>query len=161
MREITLIYPTPEGSQEIAVRSEKMSFGRGSESDYRFADDGLSRLHATIYRDGERIWIVDENSSNGSFVNGEKVTGSGTLCERRHDKNRAFHKSESENFRKNKRKSLQFKQNQPHKPLRLRRIFFRILFQSRDCRRAFRRQRFGGFYRFSRFWKRQTRDCSN
>jgi pSer/pThr/pTyr-binding forkhead associated (FHA) protein len=78
MREITLIYPTPEGSQEIAIPSEKMSFGRGSESDYRFADDGLSRLHATIYRDGERVWIVDENSSNGSFVNGEKVTGSGT-----------------------------------------------------------------------------------
>ena len=78
MSEIVLIYPTPEGSREIAVSGEKLSFGRGSEADFRFEDDGLSRLHATVYRDNERIWIVDENSTNGSFVNGEKVGASGT-----------------------------------------------------------------------------------
>ena len=55
-----------------------MSFGRGSEADYRFDDDGLSRLHSTVYCDGMRVWIVDENSTNGSFVNGEKVQLSGT-----------------------------------------------------------------------------------
>src|SRR5688500_247350 len=78
MQEVVLIYPTSEGSQEIAIKGEKLSFGRGSEADYRFEDDGLSRLHATVYRDGEYIWIVDENSTNGTFVNGEKVTSSGT-----------------------------------------------------------------------------------
>jgi pSer/pThr/pTyr-binding forkhead associated (FHA) protein len=78
MREIFLIYPTPEGSKEISLEGEKISFGRGSEADFRFPDDGLSRLHATVYRDGDRIWVVDENSSNGSFVNGAKVAGSGT-----------------------------------------------------------------------------------
>ena len=52
-----------------------MSFGRGSEADHRFADDGLSRLHATIYREDGRVWIVDENSSNGTFVNGERGPG--------------------------------------------------------------------------------------
>ena len=79
MLEIVFIYPTPEGSQEILMSGDRISFGRGSESDHRFADDGLSRLHATVYRDGERVWIVDENSTNGSFVNGEKVMGSGTI----------------------------------------------------------------------------------
>jgi pSer/pThr/pTyr-binding forkhead associated (FHA) protein len=78
MKEISLTYPTPEGSKEIALDGEKLSFGRGSEADFRFADDGLSRLHATVYRDGERVWIVDENSTNGSFVNGEKVRPEGT-----------------------------------------------------------------------------------
>ena len=78
MREIVFTYPTPEGSKEIALDGEKISFGRGSEADFRFPDDGLSRLHATVYRDGSRVWIIDENSSNGSFVNGVKVTGSGT-----------------------------------------------------------------------------------
>ncbi|MDQ3132864.1 MAG: FHA domain-containing protein [Acidobacteriota bacterium] len=79
MREIIFTYPTPEGSKEIALDGEKISFGRGSEADFRFPDDGLSRLHATVYSDGgSRVWIVDENSSNGSFVNGVKVTGSGT-----------------------------------------------------------------------------------
>ncbi len=79
MREIIFTYPTPEGSKEIALDGEKISFGRGSEADFRFPDDGLSRLHATVYSDGgSRVWIVDENSSNGSFVNGARVTGSGT-----------------------------------------------------------------------------------
>src|SRR5204863_667101 len=51
---------------------------RGSEADQRFADDGLSRLHAIVYREGDRVWIVDNNSTNGTLVNGEAVKPSGT-----------------------------------------------------------------------------------
>lgn len=78
MSEIILTYPTDDGTEEILLKGDSVSFGRGSEAEYRFEDDGLSRLHATIYREGEDIWIVDENSSNGTFVNGEKVSSSGT-----------------------------------------------------------------------------------
>ncbi len=78
MLEVTLTYPTPEGSQKINIDDGRLSFGRGSEADQRFADDGLSRLHATIYRDGDRVWIVDENSSNGTFINGERAAPAGT-----------------------------------------------------------------------------------
>ncbi len=78
MLEVSLTYPTPDGSQEIRIDGERLSFGRGSEADQRFADDGLSRLHATVYRDGNRVWIVDENSSNGTFVNGERAAPAGT-----------------------------------------------------------------------------------
>jgi len=78
MLDIRLTYPTPEGSKEIRIESSKTSFGRGSEAEVRFPDDGLSRLHATVYRDGDRLWVVDENSSNGTFVNGVRVGGAGT-----------------------------------------------------------------------------------
>lgn len=78
MFEVFLTYPTPEGSQEIPVKEGKVSFGRGSEADYRFPDGGLSRLHSTIYREGDQVWIVDENSTNGTFVNGEQVAYRGT-----------------------------------------------------------------------------------
>jgi pSer/pThr/pTyr-binding forkhead associated (FHA) protein len=81
MREIVLTYPTEYGSEEIIFESEKISFGRGSDADYRFEDDGLSRLHASIYQEDDYVWIVDENSSNGTFVNGEKVGASGTPIE--------------------------------------------------------------------------------
>lgn len=77
MFDVVLTYPTPDGSREIAIDGDRTTFGRGSEALHRFADDGLSRLHATIYRDGDRVWIVDENSSNGTFVNGHPVTGAG------------------------------------------------------------------------------------
>ncbi|MCC6329858.1 MAG: FHA domain-containing protein [Acidobacteria bacterium] len=78
MLEVTLTYPTPEGSREIRIDDGRTTFGRGSEAVYRFADDGLSRLHATVYREGDRVWIVDENSSNGTFVNGERAAPAGT-----------------------------------------------------------------------------------
>ena len=78
MAEIFLTYSTAEGSREIAIERDRTTFGRG-DADYRLNDEGLSRIHATVYRDGERVWIVDENSTNGSFVNGQKVTGSGTI----------------------------------------------------------------------------------
>jgi len=68
MSKVFLIYPTPEGSKEVSLDS-KLTFGRGKDVDLRFDDGGLSRLHASIYRDGEKIWIVDENSTNGTFVN--------------------------------------------------------------------------------------------
>lgn len=78
MIEISLTYPTPEGSREISVLNGKISFGRGSDADFRFEDNGLSRLNSTIYREGDRAWVVDENSTNGTFVNGIQVSGSGT-----------------------------------------------------------------------------------
>jgi hypothetical protein len=78
MPDVILTYSAPEGSKEISVTGGKLSFGRGSEADIRFADDGLSRLNSTVYREGERVWIVDENSTNGTFVNGAPVAGAGT-----------------------------------------------------------------------------------
>lgn len=77
MLEVSLTYPTPEGSREISVENARTTFGRG-DVDHRFDDESLSRVHASIYREGDRIWIIDENSSNGTFVNGSPVTGSGT-----------------------------------------------------------------------------------
>ena len=59
MLEVILTCRTDEGSQEIVLKEGKVSFGRGSEADYRFGDDGLSRLHATVYREGDNVWILD------------------------------------------------------------------------------------------------------
>jgi hypothetical protein len=78
MLEVVLKYNGIEGSQEIVLENGKVSFGRGSEADCRLPDNGLSRLHATVHREGENVWILDENSTNGSFVNGEKVGYNGT-----------------------------------------------------------------------------------
>jgi pSer/pThr/pTyr-binding forkhead associated (FHA) protein len=78
MLEVILTYPTPVGSQEIPIDRERTSFGRGSDATHRFDDNSLSRLHATVYRDGDRVWIVDENSANGTFVNGQPAAPAGT-----------------------------------------------------------------------------------
>lgn len=78
MIDVVLTYPTPEGSREISLDEYgRISFGRGSDADVRVDDDGLSRLHATVHREGERIWVLDENSTNGTKVNGDFVAPSG------------------------------------------------------------------------------------
>ncbi len=78
MLKVTLTFPTDYGAEEIALDGDKISLGRGGEADKQINDDGLSRLHATVFREADEFWIVDENSTNGSFVNGEKVNPHGT-----------------------------------------------------------------------------------
>ncbi len=39
------------------------------------SDTACSRVHATIQRDANgQIWIVDQGSRNGTFLNGQRVT---------------------------------------------------------------------------------------
>lgn len=78
MTEITLTYSTAEGSRQTQIERDRTTFGRG-DADCRIDDQGLSRVHASVYRDGDNVWITDENSTNGTFVNGQKVSGSGTI----------------------------------------------------------------------------------
>jgi len=48
--------------------------GRLDTNDIPVKDVKASREHAKIYKQGEQYAIVDLNSSNGTFVNGEKIT---------------------------------------------------------------------------------------
>ncbi|MDM7923959.1 MAG: FHA domain-containing protein [Pyrinomonadaceae bacterium] len=77
MLEAVLIIPAPEGSRELPLDPGRTTIGR-ADADVRLDDEGLSRLHASVYFENGNVWIVDENSSNGTFVNGAAVTGSGT-----------------------------------------------------------------------------------
>jgi len=60
------------------VDAERTTFGRGGDVDHRLDDQGLSRVNSTIYRDGDRVWIVDENSTNGTYINGQPCAATGT-----------------------------------------------------------------------------------
>ena len=78
MFEVVLTYSTRDETREIKIDAERVTFGRGNEVDERIEDQGLSRLNSTIYRDGERIWIVDESSTNGTYINGQAAAPAGT-----------------------------------------------------------------------------------
>ncbi|MGZ4591811.1 MAG: FhaA domain-containing protein [Actinomycetes bacterium] len=47
--------------------------GRGTETDLRIDDPGVSRNHAEIRREGGDVTIVDAGSTNGIVVNGRRV----------------------------------------------------------------------------------------
>lgn len=48
--------------------------GRLDSNDVPIRDGKASREHAKIYQQGQQYAIVDLNSSNGTFVNGQKIT---------------------------------------------------------------------------------------
>lgn len=49
--------------------------GRGSICDLYFDDPGMSRQHFAVSWDGSSLWIEDLKSTNGTFVNGTRLTG--------------------------------------------------------------------------------------
>jgi hypothetical protein len=77
MPEITLIVCTAGETSEVPLDETELSIGRGDDATLVINDAGLSRLHATIHQADGEIWIVDENSTNGTEVNGEEVTAEG------------------------------------------------------------------------------------
>jgi len=47
--------------------------GRGKECDFQFQDICVSRNHLQVHFDGERWWLKDLESGNGTLVNGLKI----------------------------------------------------------------------------------------
>jgi pSer/pThr/pTyr-binding forkhead associated (FHA) protein len=48
--------------------------GRSSSCDFVIAHDSISRRHAMLARDGDRVIVTDLGSTNGTFVNGRWTT---------------------------------------------------------------------------------------
>lgn len=62
-----------EGKRHPLVKSRTV-IGRGSDADITIADAGTSRRHVEILWDGRRAMVRDMNSTNGTKLNGAKVT---------------------------------------------------------------------------------------
>jgi hypothetical protein len=59
---------------EFPIASDKqILIGRSSDLDMVLVEDMVSRKHARIAMQGDQIWIEDLGSTNGTFVNGEKI----------------------------------------------------------------------------------------
>ena len=74
MKKITLYIETTGETRNVEIDDE-VSIGRTNAAQIVLDDVGLSRLNTTFFRDGDVVFIVDENSLNGTFVNGEKISG--------------------------------------------------------------------------------------
>lgn len=74
MKNVTLYIENYDGRQTVTLEDET-SFGRTDSSKVVLNDSGLSRLNTSFFRDEDAVFIVDENSTNGTFVNGERISG--------------------------------------------------------------------------------------
>lgn len=62
------------GGTRHALRKGRNIVGRGSDADITIDDTGTSRQHVEILWDGQRAQVNDLGSTNGSKLNGERVT---------------------------------------------------------------------------------------
>ena len=69
-----LVVQGVDQGRRFEVSDSPVHIGRGLQSEFRISDTEASRRHAVlVWRDGN--WrIIDEGSSNGTFVNGQSVT---------------------------------------------------------------------------------------
>jgi pSer/pThr/pTyr-binding forkhead associated (FHA) protein len=69
-------YIEVQGPQEtllIRLARGVMHVGRGLAADLRLDDDSVSRRHAILLHRSVGVRILDDRSSNGTFVNGRRV----------------------------------------------------------------------------------------
>lgn len=59
----------PGAGQLVPVRQGRLVVGRSSSSDLRLQHPSVSRRHAEVTRTGERFFVKDLSSQNGTFVN--------------------------------------------------------------------------------------------
>jgi pSer/pThr/pTyr-binding forkhead associated (FHA) protein len=50
-----------------------LTVGRGESAEVRLADDGLSRRHFVVFREGEDFLLKDLSSRNGTWLDGHRA----------------------------------------------------------------------------------------
>jgi hypothetical protein len=72
---LLVLHEAQEIRQSWPLDAEETTIGRWSDNDIVIADRWISRHHARIVRQGLRYTIEDLGSKNGTFVNGQRLTG--------------------------------------------------------------------------------------
>lgn len=73
-----LSFETPAGPKSVRLTfalNDRKSIGRAGSNDVSIDDQSVSKLHASLVLNSERqLMIADTGSTNGTFVNGERIS---------------------------------------------------------------------------------------
>lgn len=72
---------TDPNGQEHRLPTQTATIGRAVECDVVIASKSVSREHTRLRREGRRWFVDDLGSTNGTYLNGERVIGSLTLLD--------------------------------------------------------------------------------
>jgi pSer/pThr/pTyr-binding forkhead associated (FHA) protein len=67
--------PGPSKGQQFALRTPLAHVGRGAHNDVRLVDESVSETHAKLQRREDGWYVVDMNSTNGTYVGGTRIIG--------------------------------------------------------------------------------------
>ena len=72
-------YLTDPSKKQHALEQPVTRLGRGLENEIVVVSKRVSREHAHIRREGRRTFLDDQGSTNGTFLNGERILGGAQL----------------------------------------------------------------------------------
>jgi hypothetical protein len=67
-----------DGSAVLPVMFNRTLIGRDLDCDVRISNQEISRHHAVVFREGDRSFLLDLGSSNGTFVNAKRLSAEPT-----------------------------------------------------------------------------------
>jgi pSer/pThr/pTyr-binding forkhead associated (FHA) protein len=70
--QLHLVYPE-ELKTALELSEFPITLGRSSNCTLSIEDDWISRTHCKIWVEGENVWIEDLGSTNGSFIDGNRI----------------------------------------------------------------------------------------
>ena len=70
-----IVRPKDYEPSTVKLDKMKLTIGRSSRNDICISDPFASRLHAELRRESDHVLLVDNGSANGTFLNGQRVTG--------------------------------------------------------------------------------------
>jgi adenylate cyclase len=73
MSEFKLIYKEGDSEYEFIISKDRVEMGRMDSSDLVLNDFGISRSHAAIVKKGNKFYLEDMGSRNGTFVNNVRI----------------------------------------------------------------------------------------
>ncbi len=66
--------PTAEGAGAISGSGAYLGIGYADDNDLIIKDPHVSAHHCRLWRDADRLVLEDLSATNGTFVNGERIT---------------------------------------------------------------------------------------
>lgn len=69
-----IVISGPHVGRMYKVDKESITMGRSPKVDLQLNDVGVSRQHARIQNQGDRVFVEDLQSANGTYINGRRVT---------------------------------------------------------------------------------------
>lgn len=68
-----IIRGTPPGKRFELDKTEGIFIGRDASADVSLNDQNVSRRHAEVYKQEGKFYLRDNNSTNGTFINGTRI----------------------------------------------------------------------------------------
>jgi predicted component of type VI protein secretion system len=73
MQVVLVMFRNEGGQRSFSITRDVSVVGRREDCDFRIPLGEISRKHCRLIRDGEALRVEDLGSSNGTFVNGQRV----------------------------------------------------------------------------------------